>query len=59
MVTFGCPIREKGCKTKEGRFEEQKEKDKLYNSKVDLNEEGRAPSMSQVSPHGRTCATLR
>ena len=59
MVTFRFPIRDKGSKTKEGRFEEQKEKDKIYDSKADLNEEGRALSMIKFYPHVRTCANLR
>jgi hypothetical protein len=45
--------------TKEGRFEEQGEKDRFYDSKADLDEEGRASSRSQVAPHERTCAALR
>jgi hypothetical protein len=40
MVTFGVPIREQGCTTKEGIFEEQGEKDQLYDSEADLDEEG-------------------
>jgi hypothetical protein len=59
MVTFGVPIREQGCTTKEGRFEEQGEQDQLCDSEADLDEEGRAPSRSQVAPHGRTCVSLR
>jgi hypothetical protein len=40
MVTFGVHIREQGHTTKEGRFEQQGEKDQLCDSKVDLDEEG-------------------
>jgi hypothetical protein len=59
MVTFGVPIREQGCTTKEGIFGRQGEQEDLYGSEAGLDEEGRAPSRSQVTPHGRTCVALR
>jgi hypothetical protein len=56
MVTFGVPIREQGCTTKEGNFGRQGEKE----SSVVLRQTKRgAPSRSQVTPLGRTCAALR
>jgi hypothetical protein len=59
MVTFGVHIREKRHTTKEGMFEQQGEKDQLCDSEADLDEEGRAPSRSQVTLHGRTCCYLK
>jgi hypothetical protein len=40
MVTFGVHIREQGCTTKEGIFEQQGEQDQLCDSEADLDEEG-------------------
>jgi hypothetical protein len=57
MVTFGVHIRDQGHTTKEGIFEQQGEKYHLCDSKADLDKEGQG--RSQVTPHERTCVSLR
>jgi len=53
---FGVHKKEKGCTTKRAQG---REKYQYHGSRVDFDKEGRAPSRIQVSPHGRTCITLR
>jgi hypothetical protein len=55
-VTFGVHTKEQGRTTKKTQG---REKDRSQGSAVDLDKEGKAPSRSQVTPHGRSCATLR
>jgi hypothetical protein len=40
MTTFGFLIREQGHTTKEDKFEEQGEKDQLWDFEEDLDKEG-------------------